>query len=327
MQMQQLEDSGYSAFAFGIFEEDVQFVSTTDATIFSHSAVIQFLSALIGASKYTLICSTRIFVCTCHCVGNPPQIDKVISEFLSTNAETKHCRRKTDNHPAEEEREMVGCDLQSSTGRKRKFTSSDHPNPKKRKTTSSQSKDPSSNTKSKAAGEGRLDLVSLLTSTNNTGNLPPSTSNHPHSNDGLPSSHDLPRSLHSSNSDDLPPSSDHLHPSNSNDSPPFIDDLCPSNSDPPPSSDDLHPSNSDELPPSNDDLRPSNSNEPPPSNDDLRPSNSDEPPPSNDDLTATILLSLITCLVVHLPPQPFTNQFHLPPELMLFPSLLVQCLF
>ena len=63
MQIQQLEDSGYSAFAFGIFEEDVQFVSTTDATIFSHSAVIQFLSALIGASKYTLICSTRIFVC------------------------------------------------------------------------------------------------------------------------------------------------------------------------------------------------------------------------------------------------------------------------
>ena len=200
MQMQQLEDSGYCAFAFGIFE-DVQFVSTTDATIFSHSAVIQFLSALIVASKYTLICSTRIFVCTCHCVGNPPQIDKVISEFLSTNAETKHCRRKTDNHPAEEEREMVGCDLQSSTGRKRKFTSSDHPNSKKRKTTSSQSKDPSSNTKSKAAGEGRLDLVFLLTSTNNTGNLPPSTSNHPHSNNGLPSSYDLPCSLHPSNSD------------------------------------------------------------------------------------------------------------------------------
>ena len=62
IQVQQLQGLGYSAFAFGIFEEDVQFVSTTDASICSHPKVIQFLSALIGAS--TCMCT-----CVCVCVN------------------------------------------------------------------------------------------------------------------------------------------------------------------------------------------------------------------------------------------------------------------
>ena len=49
VQVQQLQGFGYSAFAFGIFEDDAQFMSTTDASICSHPKVIQFL---IGASMY-----------------------------------------------------------------------------------------------------------------------------------------------------------------------------------------------------------------------------------------------------------------------------------
>ena len=51
LQFKQLENLGYSGFAFGFFEEDVHFVSTSSATPCSHPKVIQFLISLITASE------------------------------------------------------------------------------------------------------------------------------------------------------------------------------------------------------------------------------------------------------------------------------------
>ena len=59
LQLQQLQDLGYSGFSFGFFEEDVHFIGTADSTACSHPKVIQFLMALITASKtfyLTLMC-------------------------------------------------------------------------------------------------------------------------------------------------------------------------------------------------------------------------------------------------------------------------------
>ena len=70
-----------------MFEEDIQLVTTEDATIFSHPSVIQFFTALIGASvldfhvynAFTLLSS----------LGNPPDVENLISEFLKEKRGSK----------------------------------------------------------------------------------------------------------------------------------------------------------------------------------------------------------------------------------------------
>lgn len=51
LQVKLLEDLGYSGFALGFFEEDIHFVSTSNATHCSHPNLIQYLVSLIMARK------------------------------------------------------------------------------------------------------------------------------------------------------------------------------------------------------------------------------------------------------------------------------------
>lgn len=54
LKVQKLQDLGYSAMAFGFFE-DVQLVTTEDANVYSHSKVVQFLTALVTASTFSFL--------------------------------------------------------------------------------------------------------------------------------------------------------------------------------------------------------------------------------------------------------------------------------
>ena len=49
--MDDLEDIGYAAFAFGCFEDDIQFTSTSDASCCASPKCIEYLHAVIVASK------------------------------------------------------------------------------------------------------------------------------------------------------------------------------------------------------------------------------------------------------------------------------------
>ena len=62
LQVKQLEDLGYSGFAFGFFEDDVHFVGTSSAAPCSHAKVIQFLISLITASKCVKPCIIIIMI-------------------------------------------------------------------------------------------------------------------------------------------------------------------------------------------------------------------------------------------------------------------------
>ena len=63
-----------------MFEEDIQLVTTEDATIFSHPSVIQFFTALIGASVLNFHVYNAFILLSS--LGNPPDVEKLISEFL-----------------------------------------------------------------------------------------------------------------------------------------------------------------------------------------------------------------------------------------------------
>ena len=60
-----------------MFKEDIQLVTTEDATIFSHPSLIQFFTALIGAS----VLNFHAFALR-SLSGNPPDVEKLISELL-----------------------------------------------------------------------------------------------------------------------------------------------------------------------------------------------------------------------------------------------------
>ncbi len=50
--MMKLEQLGYFGFAFGFFEDDVQFVSSSNASCCSSPALIEYLHAVIIAGKF-----------------------------------------------------------------------------------------------------------------------------------------------------------------------------------------------------------------------------------------------------------------------------------
>ena len=82
LQIQKLQDLGYSAFSFGFFQEDVHFVGTSDANVCSHHKIIQFLIALITACEY-FSQSDVIFTSNFQIlIGNPPQITDVMHELM-----------------------------------------------------------------------------------------------------------------------------------------------------------------------------------------------------------------------------------------------------
>ena len=62
LQMQKLQDLGYSAFLFGFFEEDVHFVGTSDADVCSHPKIIQYMMALMTASECLILFYTSLSI-------------------------------------------------------------------------------------------------------------------------------------------------------------------------------------------------------------------------------------------------------------------------
>lgn len=54
-QITELENLGYAAFAFGYFEDDVQFTSTSTAKCCASPQIIEYLHAVIIAGKSFVI--------------------------------------------------------------------------------------------------------------------------------------------------------------------------------------------------------------------------------------------------------------------------------
>ena len=52
LQMSELENLGYAAFAFGYFEDDIQFTSTPTAHCCASSQIIEYLHSVIVAGEY-----------------------------------------------------------------------------------------------------------------------------------------------------------------------------------------------------------------------------------------------------------------------------------
>ena len=55
LQMIELEKLGYSAFAFGYFEDDTQFSGTASARCCANSQIIEYLHSVIVAGKQYLL--------------------------------------------------------------------------------------------------------------------------------------------------------------------------------------------------------------------------------------------------------------------------------
>ena len=90
-----------------MFEEDIQLVTTEDATIFSHPSVIQFFTALIGASVLNFHVYNAFILLSS--LGNPPDVEKLISEFLK---EKKRGSKKRKVAEVEEEDFAAISDIQ-----------------------------------------------------------------------------------------------------------------------------------------------------------------------------------------------------------------------
>ena len=85
--MTKLEELGYAAFAFGFYQDDLQFVSTSNATSCCSPPLIEYLHAVVIAGKLGVVC---IRTDTKHSLaGNPPSLTPSVSYPGQSNVEDK----------------------------------------------------------------------------------------------------------------------------------------------------------------------------------------------------------------------------------------------